>query len=388
MKSENKPILRHHLRQSFGGQEGFRGQVKLKVLVAMSGGVDSSVAAALLKNNLSALDGGFDVSGVFMRLNNFSKKSEQDARKVAKKLNIPFFVWDFQKEFKKKVIDYFIDEYQRGHTPNPCVECNKFIKFGILLEKAQKMGFDYLATGHYCRLRPEFPISNFQFPIKSQAPKNQIKRQLFKAKDEQKDQSYFLWQLNQKQLAHVLFPIGDYKKEEVRKIAQKMKLPVFDKRDSQEVCFIKNANTHEFLSSLIRANKGIIKTIDGKKIGEHEGLAYYTIGQRRGVKINSSSPLYVVAKDYKRNILIVSENEKDLLKKEIIVNKVKWISDSFMGNCQVKIRSTAKPVIATIKEISTNKVKIVFKTPQRAIAPGQSAVFYSGDKLLGGGIII
>lgn len=336
-----------------------------RVLVAMSGGVDSSVVAALLKKQ------GFDVSGVFMRLNNFSKKSEQDAKKVAKKLNIPFYIWDFQKEFKNKIVDYFINEYQCGHTPNPCVECNKFIKFGILLEKVKKMGFDYLATGHYARIKQI--KDNFQ---------------LLKSKDEQKDQSYFLWQLNQKQLAHVLFPIGDYKKEEIRKMAQKMKLPIFDKRDSQEVCFIKNVNTHEFLFSLIRTNKGIIKTVDGKRIGEHEGLAYYTIGQRKGIKISGSNAFYVVAKDYKKNILIVSENEKDLLKKEIIVDRVKWVSDPFIGKCQVKIRSTAKPVIAKISKIQEKRYKIVFKTSQRAIASGQSAVFYSNDKLLGGGIIM
>ena len=157
MKIESKPFLRHHLRQGFGGQEGFGGQVKLKVLVAMSGGVDSSVAAALLKKQ------GYDVSGIFMRLNNFSKKSEQDAKKVVKKLDIPFYVWDFRKEFKNKVVDYFIDEYKCGHTPNPCVKCNKVIKFGILLEKAKKMGFDYLATGHYARLRRETRNPNFKF---------------------------------------------------------------------------------------------------------------------------------------------------------------------------------------------------------------------------------
>jgi tRNA-specific 2-thiouridylase len=355
----------------------------------MSGGVDSSVAAALLKNNSSALGGGFDVSGVFMRLNNFSKKSEQDARKVAKKLNISFFVWDFQKEFKKKVIDYFIDEYQCGHTPNPCVECNKFIKFGVLLEKAKKLGFDYLATGHYARLGREVRST------KPEARKKPI-LELLKAKDEQKDQSYFLWQLNQRQLARVLFPIGDYKKETVRKMAQKMKLPVFDKKDSQEVCFIQNANVHEFLDSRINTKNGVIRTINGEKIGEHEGLAYYTIGQRRGIKISGSNPFYVVAKDYKKNILIVSKNEKDLLKKEIIVEKVNWLClDSRKQNnarrvvrCLVKIRSTAKPVIAKITKIQETRYKIVFKTSQRAIASGQSAVFYQGNKLLGGGIIM
>ncbi len=348
---------------------------KQRVLVAMSGGVDSSVAAALLKKQ------GYDVSGIFMRLNNFSKKSEQDAKKVVKKLDIPFYVWDFRKEFKNKVVDYFIDEYKCGHTPNPCVKCNKVIKFGILLEKAKKMGFDYLATGHYARLRRE--IRNSKSEIR-----NVPIFKLLKAKDEQKDQSYFLWQLNQKQLSRVLFPIGDYKKEEIRKIAKKMKLPVFDKKDSQEVCFIHNTDLRGYFKMRIHTDKGAIKTVGGKKIGEHEGLAYYTIGQRRGIKISYNKPLYVIAKDYKKNVLIVSENEKDLFKKEIIVGGVKWISNSFIGKCQVKIRNTAKPSAANIKKIGGNKAKIVFKIPQRAIAPGQSAVFYNGNKLLGGGIIM
>jgi len=353
-----------------------------RVLVAMSGGVDSSVAAALLKKQ------GFDVSGVFMRLNNFSKKSEQDAKKVAKKLDIPFYVWDFRKEFKNKVVDYFINEYQCGHTPNPCVECNKFIKFGILLEKAKKTGFDYLATGHYARLGRE--IRNSKSEIR-----NVPIFQLLKAKDEQKDQSYFLWQLNQKQLAHVLFPIGDYKKEEIRKIAQKIKLPVFNKKDSQEVCFIHNTDLCGYFKTRIHTDRGIIKTIDGKKIGEHEGLVYYTIGQRKGIKISGSKPFYVIAKDYKKNILIISDNEKDLFKKEIIVSGVKWTyldlptrDEARRGfRCQVKIRSTAKPNEANIKKIG-KKVKVIFKTPQRAIASGQSAVFYQGEKVLGGGIIM
>jgi tRNA-specific 2-thiouridylase len=346
---------------------------KKRVLVAMSGGVDSSVATALLKKQ------GFAVSGVFMRLNNFSKKSEQDARKVAKKLDIPFYVWDFQKEFKKKVVEYFINEYQCGQTPNPCVECNKFIKFGILLEKAKKMGFDYLATGHYVRIK-----------------KSSDTFELLKAKDDKKDQSYFLWQLNQKQLARVLFPIGGYKKEEIRKIAQKMKLPVFDKKDSQEVCFIQNANVREFLNLRINMKKGVIITMGGEKIGEHEGLAYYTIGQRKGIKVSNSKPLYVVAKDYKKNALIVSENEKDLLRKEIIVERVNWPRLDLQGKnnarrafeCQVKIRSTAKPIKVIITKLQDTRYKVIFKIPQRAIASGQSAVFYSKDKLLGGGIIM
>ena len=338
-----------------------------KVIVAMSGGVDSSVAAALLKSR------GYDVSGVFMKF--WSPKSNDgrenkccsldaklDAKRVAMRLDIPFYVINAQKEFKKKVVDYFINEYKKGNTPNPCVECNRHIKFKILLDKAIELGADYIATGHYAKIKSG---------------------KLMVAKDKQKDQSYFLWQLNQKQLDRVLFPLGDYTKDQVRLMAKKFRLSVYRKPDSQEVCFI-NTRIHEFLSSRIHTNKGPMITNDGKIIGEHKGLIFYTIGQRKGIEIGGIGPFYVVKKDFEKNALIVSKSEKDLLRKEMVLKNINWLSGkSYFGKCKVKIRSTAKIVGATIKGN-----KIVFKQPQRAITSGQSAVIYKDNQLIGGGIII
>ncbi len=341
---------------------------KIKVIIAMSGGVDSSVAAALLKKN------GFEVIAVFMRMHEHSNPS--DARKVAKILNIPFYVLDVQKEFKKRVIDYFLKEYKKGNTPNPCVECNRWIKFKFLFAQLNKLKADYITTGHYARVK---------------------NGKLSTAKDTKKDQSYFLWTLKQKQLAKIIFPIGDYTKEQVRGLAKKFSLPVFDKKDSQEICFI-NTCIEDFLKKYIKAKPGPIITIDNKKVGEHKGLIFYTIGQRKGIEIGGIGPFYVVKKDFKKNALIVSNppaggRNKDLLRKETLVKNVNWILDKpFSGKCKVKIRSMAKPVPATIK-----KNKIIFDKPQRAITPGQSAVFYApaealakagkGNEVLGGGII-
>ena len=332
----------------------------------MSGGVDSSVTAALLKSR------GYDVSGVFMKF--WSPKSNDDrenkccsldakldAKRVAMRLGIPFYVIDAQKEFKKKVVDYFINEYKKGNTPNPCVECNKHIKFKILLNKAMELGADYIATGHYVKIKSG---------------------KLMIAKDKQKDQSYFLWQLNQKQLSRVLFPLGDYTKDQVRTMAKKFKLPVYKKPDSQEICFI-NTKIQDFLKRYIKSKPGSIITIDGKKVGEHKGLIFYTIGQRKGIEIGGIGPFYVVKKDFKKNTLIVSKNERDLLQKKLIIKNVNWISSKlYSGECKVKIRSTAKMVDATIRGN-----KIVFAQPQRAITSGQSAVFYKNNAVLGGGVI-
>ncbi len=331
----------------------------------MSGGVDSSVSTAILKKN------GYDVVGVFMKFwqepgkgrENLccSAKARMDAKRVAIKLNIPFYVLNVQKEFKKRVVDYFIKEYKKGNTPNPCVECNRWIKFRFLIEKALELKADYVATGHYAKVKDG---------------------KLLVAKDKTKDQSYFLWRLNQKQLSRILFPIGDYTKEEVRKMAKKWGLPVFEKKDSQEICFI-NTCIEDFLRKYIKPKSGDVTTTDGKKIGEHEGLILYTIGQRKGIKIGGTGPYYVVKKDFEKNALIVSKSEKDLLKKEMFVKNVNWVlGKPYNGKCKVKIRSMARMVPATIK-----KNKIVFDKPQRAITPGQSAVFYKNNELLGGGII-
>ena len=334
----------------------------------MSGGVDSSTAAALLKKN------GYEVVGLFISMHKNSNSF--DAQKVAKKLNIPFKILDVRKEFKKRIIDYFVKEYKKGNTPNPCVMCNKYIKFKFLIDKMTELKADFVATGHYARIK---------------------NGKLLIAKDIKKDQSYFLWTLNQKQLKKIIFPLGDYTKEQTRGLAKKFGLSVFNKKDSQEICFI-DTDLHKFLETRIVTNKGPIVTVGGKKIGEHKGLIFYTIGQRKGVEIGGIGPFYVVKKDFKNNALIVSNppaggRNKDLLRKEMLVKNISWISGKpYTGKCEVKIRSMAKMVSAAI-----NKNKVIFDKPQRAITSGQSAVFYvpaeasakagKGNEVLGGGII-
>jgi tRNA-specific 2-thiouridylase len=352
-----------------------------KVIVAMSGGVDSSVAAAILKKN------GYDVVGVFMRMH--EKSNPKDARVVAQKLKIPFKVLDVRKEFKKKVINYFIKEYKRGNTPNPCVECNPQIKFKFLVDLAIKMKADYVATGHYARIKSKAQNPNYS----KSNPKSKF--QIYKlliAKDEKKDQSYFLWQLNKKQLSKVIFPLGDYAKEQVRGLAKKFEIPVAEKKDSQEVCFV-NTNMNEFLGKRIKTNKGPIIMVGGDKVGEHKGLIFYTIGQRKGIEIGGTGPYYVIKKDFNKNTLIVSNSQKDLLQKEMMVKNINWLSGKpYFGKCKVKIRSMAPMVPVKIIEHVTHsmkqkKYKVIFDKEQRAVTPGQSAVFYKGNELLGGGII-
>jgi len=348
----------------------------LKVVSAMSGGVDSSVATALLK------EAGFDVIGIFMKfwagdnLNKqynrcCSKESEKRARKVASILKIPFYVIDFKKEFKSKIVDPFLVDYGKSITPNPCVVCNKKIKFGLLLEKAKSLGADFIATGHYARIK-----------------KQGSELALIRAKDKEKDQSYFLWKLNQNQLKHILFPVGGYLKSEVRKMAKDFKLPVFDLPDSQEVCFI-DKTTNEFLRKYLKIKLGKIVDKKSKVLGEHQGLWFYTIGQRKGIKL-SGGPYYVIDKNKKKNRLIVSKNKKDLYKKELSLKNVSWIfskNPKLPLKVKVKIRYGHKSAEAVISKIKTKYV-LKFKKPQIAITPGQSAVFYDKNKLVGGGVIV
>jgi tRNA-specific 2-thiouridylase len=362
---------------------------KTKIIVAMSGGVDSSVAAALLKR------AGFDVVGVFMKLHKAGDGSQKLAKQVAKKIGVPFRVINVEKEFKKKVIDYFLREYKAGRTPNPCVVCNKEIKFGILIKKALAMGADFVATGHY--VRTSLAESNFScgstslrgFPrlgkiysARSDLLPRSVK--LFASKDKDKDQSYFLWQLNQNQLKHVLFPVGEYTKPEVRKLAEKFDLPTAKTPESQEVCFILNS-TDEFLKKYLKEKPGKIIDTNGKILGSHNGFWFYTIGQRKGIGLGGG-PYYVVAKDFKNNSLIVSRNQKDLLKKELVAKNVNWISGKkpkFPAKIKAQIRYRTKSASAKIAGS-----RLVFDKPQKAITPGQSAVFYGkGGELLGGGVI-
>ncbi len=335
-----------------------------KVLVALSGGADSAVVAQLLKNR------GYNVIGVFMRMHRNS--NPKDAKTVAQKIGIDFKVLDVQKEFKKKVIDYFINEYKKGNTPNPCVECNRWIKFNFLVKEMLRQKADFIATGHYAK------IQNLKFKIKK----------LFVARDKTKDQSYFLWQLNQKQLSKILFPLGDYTKDQVRGLAKKFKLPVFNKPESQDVCF----SVPRRSSDKIRKKRGNILTTTGKILGTHKGLMFYTIGQRKGIEIGGIGPFYVVKKDFKKNVLIVSKNQQDLMQKRLTIKNVNFIGGKkFIGKCKIKIRSTVyPPAQAEILRLCgrAKMAKIIFKTSQRAITSGQSAVIYKGNELIGGGVIV
>ena len=369
---------------------------KEKVFVAMSGGVDSSVAVLLLKKKK------YDVVGVYMKgwsLTGCAQEDAMDARRVAGALDIPFYVFDFENEFKKVVVDYMVSEYATGRTPNPDVMCNREIKFGLFLKKALQLGADYIATGHYTRLRLEFSI------FKSQFPNYKLKI----AKDLNKDQSYFLWTLTQEQLKYCLFPIGDYTKQQIRAIASKCCLPTAGKPDSQGVCFVGEIDVAEFLKEKLGINHGPIKNLKGKIIGTHDGAVFYTIGQRRGIGIKGSLPgeqgkiYYVAAKDLKTNTIFVAEGkDENLFEKKLTVKNINWIlgqQPKVPIKCLARIRYRQPLQQAQLVEFSKSKtLKVIFDTPQRAVTPGQSAVFYlpsearrakeSGDLvMLGGGVI-
>ncbi len=367
---------------------------KRKVAVALSGGVDSSVAAALLKKQ------GFDVIGFHLRFwkakENKSKNKEVEARvkKIGEVLGIPIKFFDVKENFKTLVENYFLKEMKNGRTPNICVVCNREIKFKFLLEKAKELKCDYLATGHYARLRREFLIFNSKF---LNSKEKNIR--LLRAKDKNKDQSYFLWgvKLSPYQWGKILFPIGEMEsKQEVRQIAKQFNLPTYQTPSSSDVCFLGSLDFNSFLQEKLGKRKGRIIDKQGNILGEHQGLWFYTIGQRKGINIpvkkgRTGLPWFVAGKDIKKNILFVSQNEKDLLKKELISQEANWISGIEVKlplRVLAKVRYGATPSAAIIKEkIGPKKYKVVFVKPQKAITPGQSVVFYSRDELLGGGII-
>lgn len=351
-----------------------------KVLVAMSGGVDSAVAALLLKKQ------GCDVSGAFMEV--WDKKHAtgvlpksacyspegrdiKDAKKVAGMLGIKLYVLDVKKEYSRFVLDYFKREYLRGRTPNPCVVCNKFVKFGVLAERAISSGisFDFFATGHYAIV--EYSAEEKLYLLK-------------KGRDAAKDQSYFLCMLKQGQLSKIIFPLGHYTKQEVRDIAKKHGLPVSEKAESQD--FISGSRKGFFGEP---QKEGFVLDKKGNTLGRHKGIMYYTIGQRKGLGISGKQPLYVVGIDAEKNAVILGEKE-DLYKKQLIVSDVNLIgikSISAPLKCDVKIRYRHPAAPATIYPETPRKIKIVFENPQRAITPGQAAVFYRNDSVLGGGFI-
>ncbi|MBI2062281.1 MAG: tRNA 2-thiouridine(34) synthase MnmA [Candidatus Yanofskybacteria bacterium] len=384
-----------------------------RVYVAMSGGVDSSVAAALLKNPPSRGFGearqGFDVVGVFMKpwsssalISNSKlliskycpwKEDREDAMRAASALGIPLKTWDFSKEYKKLVTDYMIREYKAGRTPNPDVMCNKEIKFGLFFDRAMKEGADYIATGHYV-IKKE----SRKWKVVSRKRLLTIHYSLFTARDSAKDQSYFLWTFKQKQLEKCIFPIGDYIKPEVRKMARKFGLPNHDKKDSQGVCFIGPLDMKDFLKTKIKTKQGEIRLTrsdlkgvsrsdleNSSNIGTHDGVYYYTIGQRHGLDIGiGGGPYYVVSKNIKKNIIYVGD-EKDLYSRKLNVSGISWIGEKPGLPIQLDVRLRYR---AGLKKAVLNKNgELKLKTPERAITSGQSAVFYRKGELLGGGII-
>src|SRR3989344_2701458 len=366
------------------------------VFVGVSGGVDSSVALALLQKE------GYDVTGVFLKVWNPDwmecnwKEERRSAMRVCATLGVPFLTLDCEAEYKKEVVNYLIREYSLGRVPNPDVFCNKYVKFGVFLDKALEMGADFIATGHYARVR-EFSISNFQF-----SNKNSKRFELLESVDKNKDQSYFLYTLNQEQIKHTLFPVGHLTKTEVRKLAEKFGLPTATKKDSQGLCFIGKVNMKDFLSHYIQPKRGDVLNTKGEVVGFHDGAMFYTIGERHGFTITKKSPedprFFVVSKDLEKNTITVaskeSESEKINNTKEIMVKDLHIISPmsdigeygSPTSKLGVRIRYRQEKQECVLEKRSDG-YHIVFDVPQSAVPVGQSAVLYDGEICLGGGII-
>jgi tRNA-specific 2-thiouridylase len=355
--------------------------VKKRVVVAMSGGVDSSTTAWLLKEK------GYEVIGATMCIGTMDRTQGgparccgladiEDARRVALQLEIPFHVFYLKDEFEEEVIQYFCEEYGKGRTPNPCILCNERIKFGSFLKKAQELSAGYLSTGHYARLESDEGIKRYL---------------LKKGVDRRKDQSYVLFSLNQDQLRQTLFPLGEYRKEEVRQRALQLGLRVHDKPESQEVCFIHDTSYHPFLQERLRGSiePGPILDKKGCVLGRHKGIPFYTIGQRRGLRLAKGKPIYVIGINREKNAIIVGE-EEEVYGDTFIVDSVNWIVSQEMPSSfstQVKIRYNHPGSEAILSPKENGKIEVKFRSPQKAITPGQAAVFYDGETVLGGGWI-
>lgn len=355
-------------------------------IVAMSGGVDSSLAALLLKEQ------GYDVVGVTLKLWDYdevggnvhresvccSLEMINNARAVCQQIRATHYVLDFKEEFKKQVIQNFVDEYKRGRTPYPCIICNREVKWKALWEKVSSLGIKYLATGHYARVRFNEDTGRYH---------------ILKGLDSSRDQSYALWGLSQQDLAHTIFPLGETSKADNRRLAEQYQLKTAQTPDSQELCFVPDNDFGRFFKEWENGNgsfePGPIYSVSGEKLGEHQGLPLYTIGQRKGLGLAFGSPRYVTKIDARKNAIFIGENQ-DLLKSTFTVANLNWVSIRQPREpvaCEVKIRYQHKPGRATLYPLSEKEARIKFSKAERAITPGQSAVFYDGEILLGGGII-
>ena len=346
--------------------------MKKKILLGMSGGVDSSVSAVVLQEQ------GYEVIGATMKLWEDIEKAIEDAKKVCKKLGIEHHVIDCTEKFRCHVINKFISEYENAKTPNPCVECNRYLKFGAFYEKAKELGCEYIATGHYAKT--EYSEKYKRYVLK-------------KSDEEKKDQTYFLYYIPKEEIEYIIFPLQNRtSKEETRKIAEKNSLEVAQKKDSQEICFIPDNDYQKFLQkySSQKPKVGNIVLKDGTVLGKHNGLINYTIGQRKGLGISYKEPLYVIKLDIQKNQVIVG-TEQDLYSKELIANEINWLAIDKLNEplkLKAKVRYRAKEAECTVYPIENEQVKVIFDEPQRAITPGQSVVFYDEDIVIGGGKII
>lgn len=343
-----------------------------KVFVGLSGGVDSAVSAALLKQE------GYDVTGVFIKawqpdwLPCSWRDERRDAMKAAIALDIPFLFLDLEKEYKETVVDKMLAEYKAGRTPNPDVLCNREIKFGWFWKFAKENGADFIATGHYAQTDGE---------------------SLKEGRDKEKDQSYFLWTLTNEDLEHTLFPVGGLEKKEVRELARKFKLPVAEKKDSQGICFMGSVTMEDFLSHFISVKPGRVLNTFGEAIGIHKGLIYYTIGERRGFEVTkkgaSSGPFYIIWKDMKKNVLIVSDDESEIVElspQKVILKGGSWINEPETPEITARIRYRGEKLPCTLSA-EGKKLVVEFKEPVRGLSLGQSIVFYDGENCLGGAVM-
>jgi len=356
---------------------------KKKVVIGMSGGVDSSVAAYLLKKK------GYDVIGATMQIwqdEDIDTKEDNggccglsavdDARRVANDLEIPYYVMNFKSEFKEKVIDYFLDEYIHGRTPNPCIACNRYVKWESLLNRSLEIGADYIATGHYAQIEK---LPNGRYTLKKSATSA-------------KDQTYALYNLTQYQLSHTLMPVGEYTKDGIRKIAEEIGLKVANKPDSQEICFIPDNNYAKFIeeNSDTKLPEGNFVDLDGNIIGKHKGITHYTIGQRKGLNLSMGHPVFVTEIRTDTNEVVIG-NSNDVFANKLIADNVNYMSiEDLEGKMQVtaKIRYSHQGDLCTIEKLEDGSVLCTFEKPQRAITPGQAVVFYDGEYVVGGGTIV